>query len=126
MKLLGLQDFLKEPSGTVYQEYEPHHLGDLSIKADSLTGDFLEATLTPSCTMPSSGEGRKTPESIAIDQPSGFGRWGLFDENARFLVYEKEDRERLSRWLLNPEVAVEEMNNDPVVRILADGGPTQI
>lgn len=112
MRLVNFDEFMTLPEGTVYQSYSPHIVGDLCIKSPFLDSkdDFMDAALTPISVMPE--------DKLCLHLPSGFGRWGLFDKSAQFIVYEDADRERLARWLLNPNQAVEEMNDDPVVDIV--------
>lgn len=48
MRIIGLDEFLKMPAGTVYSKYEPVHFWDLAIKGDTLAGtaDWFYATVS--------------------------------------------------------------------------------
>ena len=110
MKLVTLAEFIAMPNGTVYQEFSPNILGPLSIKlAECNEADFFAATLT--------AETRTHPDwgmQEIIAAPGGSGRWGAFDEEAMFLIYEAADRERLAAWLIDP-VAFIETDTDLVI-----------
>jgi hypothetical protein len=116
------------PVGTIFQQYEPHHLGYLSIFGGALPEgsdepkDFLQASLTPSAMMGSywTAEPAKLADGSFTDEdglyivtPSDYGRWAIYEYDIRFLVWEQADRERLAGWLLNPALAADQMNDDP-------------
>lgn len=128
MKLVSFGELCGMPDGTVFQEYEPHNLGNLCIfggarNYDRTTPrDFLQASLLPSATFGSSfardapalpNGSSVNPNALYICTPEGFGGWGKYDKDAQFLVWEREDCLRLANWLINPKKAVDEMNNDP-------------
>jgi hypothetical protein len=128
MKLVTLDEFLGLPTGTIFHEYSPHNLGPLMIRGPvrgHIPGrppDFLMAALTPATIfgnywsdepeiLPDGTE--SNPNGLYVIVPEGFGGWGLYDRKIQFLVYEDGDRERLAAWILDPNKAVEQMNDDP-------------
>lgn len=109
MRLVNWDEFSCLPTGTMYQEYTPHQLGSLHILGEACKDapDFVCAELTPTCALGT---------HLEIHTPSGFGRDGMHDvKNRAWLVWDKEDRERLATWLINPQVAYNAANNDEVI-----------
>lgn len=54
--------------------------------------------------------------SRALLHPSGWGADGMYDKTRVYWVWDREDRERLARWLLNPEATADadELNEDNI------------
>lgn len=86
MKILNFDAFIQMPPGTIYSEYEPNYCRGLFRKGDNVPshdgpiGDFFSASIEAECV---NGD-HPTVEHIE-------SRWGLFDYNAQFAVYEPED-----------------------------------
>jgi hypothetical protein len=86
MKLTSIQDFLKLPPGTVYSDYEQGMVIGLFKKHESTdngpehVGDFFMESITG-----------KQDHDAAPFNSGGIGRWALYEPDAQFLVYEKED-----------------------------------
>ena len=94
-KIINRTDFLKMPANTLYREYQPCILGDLSIKGDSLDNDFwvqnLDATDTEDLEqMVAMFESCNV--SFDLDCKS---RDAEFNDDQLYLVYEKKDVEQL-------------------------------
>ncbi|QIJ44249.1 hypothetical protein G7039_29200 (plasmid) [Rhizobium leguminosarum] len=53
---------------------------------------------------------------LVMVHPSGWGADGMYDNRKKYWVWEREDRERLARWLQNPEAVAnsEELNEDNI------------
>jgi hypothetical protein len=100
MEIINLEAFLKLPSNTLYQKYEPQVFSDLEIKVND-PGQWEPAWLALSlwgftegaiCSGTNSdiiynGKFRWDLESI--------GRDGYYDHDQLFCVYDKEDVQRL-------------------------------
>ncbi len=92
MKLTSLKDFLKLPSGTIYSDYEKGATYGLFKKHESLdngpglVGDFFMESLLA-----------EQDHDAAPFQSGGISRWALYEADAQFVVYEKEDL----LWLTN-------------------------
>lgn len=86
MKILGLDEFLKLPNGTLYSEYKPTVCTGLFVKYDTITqpdedpADFFCVSLIAECV---NGEHPTTDNAMS--------RWAMFDYNAQFAVYESAD-----------------------------------
>lgn len=103
MKLLNRTEFLQMPSGTVYSYYEPCIFTELNIKTSEskdYQNDFVYFRLIGQFDIPV-GRGyteicKKLESHESI--PASFEetmREGLFNDKQLFLVYEKEDVERM-------------------------------
>ncbi len=101
MKIINLKQFLAMPKGTVFMKYEPCVFEDLSVKDDSLAGDFLysNAVYEIECTGSDDfadklfdAEEKGTNLTLDLDAIS---RDGCFDPAQLFAVYENVDIERL-------------------------------
>lgn len=94
MKILALPEFLKQPAGTIYSDYEPDVCSGLNRKGSTIEQpgeepvDFFYASLVAECV---NGESPKV-ESIE-------SRWGEYDHLALFAVYEPVDLEVLKSML---------------------------
>lgn len=132
MKLVSFKDFCAMPVGTVFQEYQPHYLGELCIFGGALPEgsddprDFLYASLLPSCMLGNywhSEHVKLTNGSMTNDDgyyivtPSDYGRWALYEYDRQYLIWEDADRKRLADWLLNPTEAATQMNDGPLAII---------
>ena len=106
MKIVTLQDFFKLPAGTIYSEYQPAICTDLFRKGETCTGlfrkgdtcalengepfDFFYASVCAECY----GENDLAPTVDDIET-----RWGLYDGDAQFAVYEPADLEVMRKLL---------------------------
>ncbi len=78
MKEINLKEFIQLPSGTIYTQWGP-----ICLKGDSISeDDFFYDQLTPTMT-------------VNKDFDMGTSRWGEFDDEAIFIVYDKEDVKEL-------------------------------
>lgn len=129
MKILTWAEMMTMPPGTIYQDYKPRIVGDVMILSEVLFGtdrkpiDYVTATITPQGIDPGSW-GRyeaairaqhKLPDRCdeVVAYPSGFGRDGYYEQNRLYLVWEEADRKKMAEWLLDPQKAMAEMNDDP-------------
>jgi hypothetical protein len=107
MKIVSFQEFCKLPDNTVFHPLDEHgNVGELSIRGEIIYSDgepvdYAEAVLTP----------RK--HRVSIESHTGWGRWALFDYDTKYLVYLDADRQRLAGWLLDPDRAANEINDEP-------------
>jgi hypothetical protein len=92
MRLVKWNEFKTLPSGTVFQEYELHILGRLSVLGGLMgDNDFMSAELLPACLTGDIYGGRVT-DTFVISHPSGFGRDASYNvEERTWLVWETED-----------------------------------
>jgi len=101
MKVYRLDEFRKLPEGTLFCECERWVFGTLHVKGETWERDFLLRDLQ-SIDAEDSGEwGRRLDEMLesGASYPinGDYGRDGSFNENALFLVYEREDLLELRR-----------------------------
>jgi len=89
------------PEYTLYSTYEPCFFGPLSIKGESWESDFLEMPLHTAIECEGSDDffdiledAEKNNKSIKMDLEA-YGREGMFDEEQLYVVWEKEDVEKL-------------------------------
>lgn len=86
MKIVDLQQFFALPAGVIFGYYEPCIITGLMRKGDTILSregepiDFFEATVGAECP---NGD---PPICEDIE-----GRWGVFDQNAQFVIYELAD-----------------------------------
>lgn len=96
MKIVTLQDFFKLPAGTIYSDYDPAICTGLFRKGDTCAlengepFDFFYASVGAQCY----GENDLAPTVDDIET-----RWGLYDGDAQFAVYEPADLEVMRRLL---------------------------
>lgn len=123
MKIATWNEMLAMPAGTIYQEYEPHALGEPKVLGGA---DGARSSLTCADLMPQAMFGSMYPASDLerlgirdgddlIQTPSFHGRDDYYDDKSkyRFLVWEEWDKKRLARWMLmDLDALAEEMNDD--------------
>ncbi len=126
MKVLRWEKFSKLPPGTIFQVGEPSRLEELQVlievlvykvyddDKEALPHDFYCADLLPSITSHYT-LGKDLAERLGLERegesvmhPHGYGRDGIYIHDERlFFVWEREDRERLANWLLDPMTAID-------------------
>jgi hypothetical protein len=95
MKIVSFPEFAKLPVGTIYSYYEPCVCRGLMSKGDTIYDiagdvrggennpiDFFEQSLTGECW---------NGDDPIVDE--GWSRWGLFERDAQFAIYELDDLE---------------------------------
>jgi hypothetical protein len=129
MKYIDFKTLLACEDGTIFQEMGRNGLDDPQVFGGACDGiDFVAAPLFAAEAFTESFGGYREKYLAAhgcpnadyvVLYPSGFGRDGLYDLNndRHFVVWELEDRIKFAAWLLDPKVAVAEMNNDPMAMI---------
>jgi len=105
MRVVGFAEFLTLPIGTIYAKYAPAYTEEFGIKGDSLEGDFIHQTLDPIDNMERSGGSSDScmmlvamESDSSVSEPLAFnvmGRDGCFDDDQLFVVFERQDHERL-------------------------------
>src|SRR5262245_48431229 len=85
MKIVNFDELVKLPKGTIYSDYEPCVCDGLFrfesvIEYEGGPKDFFYTSLIGQC---------DNGEAPVVDDV--MSRWGLFDYNAQFAVYEKAD-----------------------------------
>jgi len=140
MKIVNWTEFKKQPMGTIFQEIlegvgELQPLSILThVDNEETTNDFYYAQLTPEMVdIGTLGDYRpselKSFNGDVVLHPSGIGRYGRYDlisnETKRWLIWENVDRERLAHWLLNPEMAVGQQNDDDLILPVPYIAPTK-
>lgn len=124
MKIVDWAELSKMPPGTIFQGIAPYHTGDLQVLgAVHAEVHLIAAPLLPTCcgvaTLSLSDEemarhGVSDGDAVVFT-PTGNSRdYGPGFSN-RWLVWEQADRERLAGWLLDPEKACAQTNDDPHV-----------
>lgn len=99
MKIVDRKTFLAMPAGTIYCKGVPWAFDGITIKGSSLTNDWSYLDMAwPSAF--DSGEASQILDSSLQDGTSfpcedAFGRDGCFDDEAVFLIFEKEDLKAL-------------------------------
>jgi len=97
MKITSFKEFAELPEGTVYSYFEPFITRGLMRKGETIYSeerpiDFFFASIQAECEM---------MEPPAVDTIEG--RWGLFDDEQLFAVYEPEDIAAMARMMgINP------------------------
>jgi len=95
MKILSFDEFTQLPAGTIFSYYKPHSCDDLFQKGETLFGreggrasSYYEASLLPYLDF------EHDPPVIVMDGAET--RWGFYDYEQQYAVYEREDLERLA------------------------------
>lgn len=107
MKLLSFYDFCALPDGVVYQEFKPMVVGDLRIRGKVYRNSNGQPIDFISCD-PLAGPSRSHEH---IEFPWGSTRWGEYDYDVQFIVYESHELAKLVGWLLAPERFAEECDD---------------
>lgn len=103
MIFVDLDAFLKLPAGTVYSKYTPCACDEISIKQSNIGDyDWIYIPLDTISFIKSEGSddlfeilmNMKEGDSIKTDMLASM-RDGLFDKDAKFLIYSKNDIEKL-------------------------------
>lgn len=87
MRIVGLDEFAGLPAGTVYSAYDPAIVRGLFVKGETIQNDdgwpadFFETEVVPQQI-----DNDDSPEGIGMR-----GRWGEFDPDAKFVVYDRDD-----------------------------------
>lgn len=91
MKIVTFDEFVKLPKGTVYCEWEPAVASGLFVKDESITfdgdapRDFFTQPLLP----------RHDGDPDVVIFPDYGERWGMYEFDQLFAVYEANDVARL-------------------------------
>lgn len=102
MKILNRSQFMELPSGVLYQKYEPQCFGELAIKWDSLTTDFVSVDVSATSFVAQCSNNwaelidgaQYEGKSVAIDFDCA-SRDGCFDQDQLFAVWELADVKHL-------------------------------
>lgn len=138
MKIVDHAGLMTMPRGTIFQELRNGmSLGDPMIFGGptGVGGDYTEAGLLPHANhldvhgyhLPGIRHKFVVPEDgYGVWYPSGFGRDGMYDASRHYLIWERKDRERIASWILDPDRAWAEQNDDPhaliqIPKVLIEG-----
>lgn len=114
MRIVGRDEFVKLPEGTVYAKYAPRFTREFSIKGESISdSDWFYQDLDPIENLKEGDSSAGSDQLIDLmEDDSGFstplwfevqGRDGCFDEDQLFVVFDDSDTraliERLGRSL---------------------------
>ena len=98
MKIVNRDAFLKLPNGTLFSKYTPCIFGELMIKEDSLSNDFIYQEIIDAIDSNSSEEiydkledSQINGTEIAMDFHC-CGRDGCFEDDQLFAVWSNDDR----------------------------------
>lgn len=106
MRIVNLQEFLKLPAWTMYRKYTPCYTEDLLWKQDSLgERDFVYVQAS----MPDGSDSGDVVEACEDMQHNGASypledwssRDGMFKDEQLFMIYEKEDIEKVLGFVQN-------------------------
>lgn len=97
MRFVNREQFLKLPANTVFLEYDPHVLGSICIKGDTI--NYMEFRVQELTEVLETGDSHcYSILEDAIESGNSFdldlncsGRDQLFDEDQLFLVWEQKD-----------------------------------
>ena len=102
MRVYRRAEFLKLPEGTLFAKGKPWYWGELSVKGETWTNDFLALGLE----WIEAGNGdigdtsemfdRMLAEGVSAPMQNSGGRDGCFDDADLFLVYELDDLRQLA------------------------------
>lgn len=122
MRIVGWVEFSKMPRGTVFQMTDDRRpdWGDLRVLDEIWTwedgrGDFVDASLLPTIAL---GLNITEANQAALSKgdcegdlftihPDLLSRDGVFEFDRQWLIWEREDLERLAGWLLDPMKALQ-------------------
>lgn len=97
MRIVNRKTFLQLPAGTVFSKYSPCIFGDLSIKGDTVSNDFLVQDIVGSIDSETDSgyydkinASEKDGVSLKMDFDV-MGRDGLFDDDQLFAIWERDD-----------------------------------
>ena len=99
MRLMDRSDFLQMPPGTIYAKGFPWAFGGLTIKADTIGGDWV--CLDPCWVSAQNSEkafdrlNEMLSTGASYPGNDAFGRDKCFDTDAVFLVFERADLDAL-------------------------------
>lgn len=98
MRIVDRKTLMTMPAGTIYQPYEPCIGGDLCVLGPSLEYDFTYATLTAPGSVKATDTGEWTEKLAQAEVGQSiqtefdiYGREGLFNDAAQYLVWEATD-----------------------------------
>jgi hypothetical protein len=98
MRIVNREEFLKLPNGTLFSKYSPCVMGELMIKEDSLTNDFIYQDINDAIDCTGSDDffdklmdSQENGTELAMDFDC-CGRDGCFDEDQLFSVWSNDDR----------------------------------
>jgi hypothetical protein len=107
MRIVNRADFLALPAGTLFSDYSPGGFECISIKGESgSSGDFVRQELTE---VRAEDSGERIDILLAAEEPDGpifeldlycCGRDGMFDPDAKFVVWSLEEHGQLVDRLL--------------------------
>lgn len=96
MKVCTFDEFVKLPDGTLFSYWTPAIADGLYVKGDNYEGrsgkinDFLELSLLPGPDI------EVTRPDVPLLDPDGWGRWGIYEFDQLFAVYESADLDVLA------------------------------
>jgi len=97
---MNFYEFCDQPSGTVYSYYEPEVFDEIHIKlktikdVDEVAIDFFYQDLSPCFELDNEGNEKRVFEDCS-------GRWGMFDFEQQFAVWEDSEVDLLISLLEN-------------------------
>lgn len=97
MKIVDRKTFLTLPPGILYCKTKPCHFGDIAIKYDTWTNDWIYQSFPYFQEESDSSDAYfeayqklEKGESLTLDVDCA-GRDGLYEEDEKFLIYEEKD-----------------------------------
>lgn len=102
MRIVNLRQLVQEPDGTVFCGWQPCIVEGLMVKTGSCTDyDFFYQSLMPDVYPLTHAESAAafdaaTPTAVC----DAVSRWGLYDDDDQFVVYETHELKQLGEWIL--------------------------
>ena len=115
MKVITFKEFVLLPKGTIFVEYEPHCLGEISIKHNNcLDGDNVIDYFQSSFLIQPGWELDKDNIDKNITDKNDLNkfifnhsniqtRWAMFNYDQLYLIYEEEDLARMIKLIIERE-----------------------
>ncbi len=103
MKYVKLRELAASPPGTIFSQWEPRIVAGLNVLQSQCSDvDFFYCPLTAQAECPTYGV--PDPPDLWSDRPplellDSVTRWGTYDEDEEFIVYEPADVERMVKVL---------------------------
>lgn len=117
MRIVGKKEFYNLPSGTIFSKYQPIVFTGLFVKGNTLYSgddpiDYIELSLIGNVEANDSGQlsdilfsAQEEKKSFKLDFDA-YERDGLYEEEALYAVYEKEDINQLINTLQESSILI--------------------
>ena len=109
MKIVNLNEFRKQPIGTIFCKYEPCWFGNMNILTSVWDVDFTYQELNHPIPSDNSNDFLQQCEKMeqGIELSADYNnseRDGLYEKEMKYLIYSKQDVQDLITYLKNYEI----------------------